>query len=309
MSKQHSKSAKSPENIEQLALNYDLNRSFSLLETKIDYFTEANVLLGEKIKKQKKNVDDTKNLLITNNTYRNKSSSLLKSNLGDSSSSKLTVDTSSTSLSSSPTTSNISDNRVQTFAESKNNLKTSFLPVTHSDISGMPKQSIAQGVIHPISLNSNNSKLLEPMRRSLHHTMSENKTNNSDNDRNNNSTGKDATNFKNNKDFFNSFESSSLDPFNDMELKTINDLEELKTILQNHQTSQQEAQKQTSNAFKSIELQPQSQTHQVPHDGSLSNSLSNTTNLKLIQTNNFLVDNFGLPKISFVDLDINSNKL
>jgi hypothetical protein len=309
LSKQHSKSAKTPENIEQIALNYDLNRSFSLLETKIDYFTEANVLLSEKIKKQKKNVDDTKNLLITNNTYRNKSSSLIKSNLGDSSSSKLTVDKSSTSLSSSSTTSNISDNKVQTFAEPKNNIQTSFLPATISDISGMPKQSIAQGVIHPISLNSNNSKLLEPMRRSLHHTMSENKTNNSDNDSNNNSTGKDATNFKNNKDFFNSFESSSLDPFNDMELKTINDLEELKTILQNHQTSQQEAQKQTSNTFKSIEFQPQSQTHQVTHDGSLSSSLLNPTNLKLIQTNNFLVDNFGLPKISFVDLDINSNKL
>jgi len=63
----------------------------------------------------------------------------------------------------------------------------------------------------------------------------------------------------------------SLDPFNDMELKTINDLEELKTILQNHQMD-------------------------LAKNKTAANAVTD-------------LDNFGLPKISFVDLDINSNKL
>lgn len=63
---------------------------------------------------------------------------------------------------------------------------------------------------------------------------------------------------------------SSLDPFNDCELKTINDLEELKSILHNHKIEQAEQPK-----VKGEEL----------------------------------LDNFGLPKVSFVDLDFNSNKL
>ena len=57
---------------------------------------------------------------------------------------------------------------------------------------------------------------------------------------------------------------SSLDPFNDCELKTINDLEELKSILHNHKIEQAEQPK-----VKGEEL----------------------------------LDNFGLPKVSFVDLD------
>lgn len=67
---------------------------------------------------------------------------------------------------------------------------------------------------------------------------------------------------------------SSLDPFNDMELKTINDLEELRSILQNHQIEHTE--------------------HPKP---------------KALQKDEGLLDNFGLPKVSFVDLDFNSNKL
>ena len=305
---------KSSENIEQIALDYDLNRSFSLLDTKVDFFLEANVLLSEKIKKQKKNVDDTKNLLIANSNYRNKSSSF-SNNDASSSSSILSVDTTSTSLSSS-FNKNTFESRIQSSNEISRSLKndnSTYLQPKKTDASSISKSPVIQGVIHPINLNSNNSKLLEPVRQPLYQTTysAANKTNETsdlNNDTNNNNTSRDVKNLKNSnnfKDLFNSFESSSLDPFNDMELKTINELEELKTILQNHQNFQQDAQKQTSNLTKSMEFQAQ----QVPRDESLSNSILNATNLKLIQTNNFLVDNFGLPKISFVDLDINSNKL
>lgn len=305
---------KSSENIEQIALDYDLNRSFSLLDTKVDFFLEANVLLSEKIKKQKKNVDDTKNLLIANSNYRNKSSSF-SNNDASSSSSILSVDTTSTSLSSS-FNKNTFESRIQSSNEISRSLKndnSTYLQPKKTDASSISKSPVIQGVIHPINLNSNNSKLLEPVRQPLYQTTysAANKTNETsdlNNDTNNNNTSRDVNNLKNSnnfKDLFNSFESSSLDPFNDMELKTINELEELKTILQNHQNFQQDAQKQTPNLTKSMEFQAQ----QVPRDESLSNSILNATNLKLIQTNNFLVDNFGLPKISFVDLDINSNKL
>ena len=72
--------------------------------------------------------------------------------------------------------------------------------------------------------------------------------------------------------------SSSLDPFNDMELKTINELEELRHILQNHQIDQEKVQKQQEKDEKN----------------------------KKIDLN--LLNNFGLPKVSFIDLDINSSK-
>jgi hypothetical protein len=312
--KPNPKSMKSSENIERIALDYDLNKSYSLLDTKVDFFIEANVLLSETIKKQKKNVDDTKNLLIANSNYRNKSSSF-SNNDASSSSSILSVDTTSASLSSS-LNKNTSESRIHSLNEMSRSLKTensTFLQSKKADASSISKSAVIQGVIHPINLNSNNSKLLEPVRQPLYQTTSsaKNKTNEPsdlNNDTNNNNTSRGVNNLKNSnnfKDLFNSFESSSLDPFNDMELKTINELEELKTILQNHQTSQQDAQKQTSNTIKSMEFQAQ----QVTRDESLSNSILNATNLKLIQTNNFLVDNFGLPKISFVDLDINSNKL
>lgn len=86
--------------------------------------------------------------------------------------------------------------------------------------------------------------------------------------------------------------SSSLDPFNDMELKTINDLEELKSILQNHQ----------------IVEDLQQSAGQQPMQGSM-NSMH--TVLGLTQGKQELPhatsqDNFGLPKISFVNNDVNS---
>lgn len=72
---------------------------------------------------------------------------------------------------------------------------------------------------------------------------------------------------------------SSLDPFNDMELKTINDLEELKTILQNHQPTQQQ-----------LTVNP--------------NEIDSSAGKSLPQ-----LENFGLPNVSFIDLDINSNQI
>lgn len=86
--------------------------------------------------------------------------------------------------------------------------------------------------------------------------------------------------------------SSSLDPFNDMELKTINDLEELKTILQNHQIvedfQQQQGQQPTQDSMNSMHpvLSLTQGKQELPHATSQ--------------------DNFGLPKISFVNNDVNS---
>jgi len=68
-----------------------------------------------------------------------------------------------------------------------------------------------------------------------------------------------------------------------MELKTINDLEELKTILHNHQIDMARTTATTENT---------------------------STTIKANATSKFEdLDNFGLPKVSFIDLDINSNKL
>ena len=98
------------------------------------------------------------------------------------------------------------------------------------------------------------------------------------------------------KDQYISFDISiSNDPFNEMELKTINDLEELKTILHNHQLEQQQQ----------MQAQQQQQIQELNNVDSSNHLISNHGS---ITTTNQL-DNFGLPKISFVDFDINSNKL
>lgn len=97
----------------------------------------------------------------------------------------------------------------------------------------------------------------------------------------------------NRQDSTNDMFSSSLDPFNDMELKTINDLEELKTILNNQQMvndlQQQQRQKQQQPTQENS-LNP------VPDQNQGRRELPHTTSQ----------DNFGLPKISFVDNDIYS---
>ena len=299
------------ETIEQLALNYDLSRSFSLLDSKVDYFTEANVLLNEKIKKQKKHVDNTKNLLVANNSYLNKSAPLSSSSIDDSSNLVNSDSNSSATLPPTSTTSlsySLPNNKTPI---NLNKLESSS--IHHSSNQAIANANFTSNIIHPISLSSNNTKLLEPVRKSnatLNNTTSTSTTANANtnNDSNNNSTKTNDVNNKNNfKDLFN-FDSSSLDPFNDMELKTINDLEELKAILQNQQNEKDKelelAQQQTPTHLNlnGINSNPQQQLYDV----SLSNA--NINNIKLIQSNNFLVDNFGLPKISFVDLDINSKK-
>lgn len=243
-------SSNKEDNFENMALNYDFSKSYSLLNTKIDYFIEANVLLKDKIKKQKKNLDNTKNLLITNNNYRNKSLSL--SNIDSTSSSST-----SAAYTNPPT----------------NTLNTPIKP--------------ANSPAQPNFFNNSNS-LLEPVR----HLPIQNESNPPKNDDKNNNTNIDNKN--NFKDLFN-YDSSSLDPFNDMELKTINELEELKTILQNQQSQQMSAQKETQifEPLSTINATQQQQQQHLPHS-----NLNSNINFK--QTNsNFLVDNFGLPIVDF----------
>ena len=92
----------------------------------------------------------------------------------------------------------------------------------------------------------------------------------------------------------------SLDPFHDMELKTINDYEELKNILTNHQPiatdpQQSQLQQQQPTAFNNANLMRQNQLFTT----TVSNGRSNNTDGAAM-----LMDNYGLPNISFVDLDI-----
>ena len=81
-----------------------------------------------------------------------------------------------------------------------------------------------------------------------------------------------------------------------MELKTINDLEELKTILQNHQID----------STKSTQVQ---NVDQVNNNISAIDQMFNLERAKTLSKLTGAQDNFGLPKVSFNDLDINSNKL
>lgn len=128
--------------------------------------------------------------------------------------------------------------------------------------------------LNPMPVNSNYSNiLLEPTRQS---TLNPPITNSSSNHH--------SSHLAQTNDMFNpNLPQDILDPFNDMELKTINELEELKTILHNHQIDQ---------AAKTLE----------------NNNLVLVRN-RPVCNNQFELDNFGLPKVSFIDLDINSNKL
>lgn len=87
--------------------------------------------------------------------------------------------------------------------------------------------------------------------------------------------------------------SSSLDPFNDMELKTINDLEELKTILHNQQM------------VSDLQQQQRQQQQQPTQENSLNPVLDLTQGQRQLP-HATSQDNFGLPKISFVDNDVYS---
>ena len=160
--------------------------------------------------------------------------------------------------------------------------------------------------ITPINraINYSNLKLLEPVKHLQEKKSSSNNLNPNEDIKTSRADTHDTTNKNNLKDF----DSSSLDPFNDMELKTINDIEELKLILQNHNTTQQEqSDKNNHKMFYLDNTCPQKDNipvHQTESAVSSNYSNSTTNNAK-----DFNLDNFGLPKISFVDLDINSNNL
>jgi hypothetical protein len=93
-----------------------------------------------------------------------------------------------------------------------------------------------------------------------------------------------------------------------MELKTINDIEELKLILQNHNTTQQEQSDKNNRKMFYLDNTSQQKDNIPVHQTELAVS-SNYSNSTTNNAKDFNLDNFGLPKISFVDLDINSNNL
>jgi hypothetical protein len=163
--------------------------------------------------------------------------------------------------------------------------------------------------------NSNPSSLSNSFSSSasLNNSTSNMKQKQSDETNSNKKLSRDLSNFDS------SISTGSLDPFNDMELKTINDLEELKTILHNHQLEQQQ-----KNASASFSNPNASLFSNMNITAPLNNSLLNNNNNNVNDKNNPLNkgsqnggagmsagfdDNYGLPKISFVDFDIKSNKL
>jgi hypothetical protein len=108
--------------------------------------------------------------------------------------------------------------------------------------------------------------------------------------------------------------SSSLDPFNDAELKTINDLEELKNILENHKFESSTANNEILNhsnnstgidgANSSLFKNSISKSFLLSNNNDVTSSTTMPSNLtKSTTPNSFQLDSFGLPKISFVDLD------
>lgn len=89
------------------------------------------------------------------------------------------------------------------------------------------------------------------------------------------------------------FDSNTLDPFDDLELKTINELEELKKIL-------------NSNETKNLQLKTDDY-YSIDNEKKLfkcQNGISANPN----HTSICAVDNFGLPKLSFNDLMKDSEK-
>jgi hypothetical protein len=158
-------------------------------------------------------------------------------------------------------------------------LKTnSEIETTTSQLNIIPIQANHLPLVTSVLHSSNYSVLLEPIRPDQNESKSKAAADIENNFNFNNN------NNNNNKDIFID-NTQTLDPFNDCELKTINDLEELKTILQNHQIDQQKQQQQQQQEDKF---------------SNLLNNINNN-NVKICA-----VDSFGLP---IVDLDINSNKI
>jgi hypothetical protein len=155
-------------------------------------------------------------------------------------------------------------------------------------------EAIKNVPLNPINY-SIHSQILEPIRQQQQTSKQEEKQQNKNHLSNESEiTNENKNNIKNLKDkrqtsldMFND-NSQSLDPFNDMELKTINDLEELKNILNTQQLQQQTTNNSNINLVSTL------------HNNMLSNDAS---------MGSYSLDNFGLPKISFRDFDINRNNL
>ncbi|CAF1004733.1 unnamed protein product [Brachionus calyciflorus] len=131
--------------------------------------------------------------------------------------------------------------------------------------------------------------LLEPVKQynSTQQTKSSLEPNQSNNDKNNN--------------FKDLLFDQTLDPFNDLELKTINDLEELKKILNEHEKSKFVLSDDKVEFF----LSDNEKNKKTSESSMLSFNSANVLN------NNNLscaVDSFGLPKISFINLNDVNNK-
>lgn len=97
---------------------------------------------------------------------------------------------------------------------------------------------------------------------------------------------------------------SSSDPFNDMELKTLNDLEELKIVLQEQDKFRIRQQEEVQKSQVNFYLDQQ----QLRSAGASPALFSTYLNSNTSFGGNCAVDSFGLPKISFYDLDTNNLK-
>jgi hypothetical protein len=160
---------------------------------------------------------------------------------------------------------------------SSSSLKTDSEIETTSQLNIIPIEANHLPLVTSVLHSSNYSVLLEPIRPDQNEFKSKKAAN--------------IENNFNNKDIFID-NTQTLDPFNDCELKTINDLEELKTILQNHQIDQQKQQQQQ---------QQQDIFLNLLNNNNININNNNNNNVKICA-----VDSFGLP---IVDLDINSNKI
>lgn len=141
-----------------------------------------------------------------------------------------------------------------------------------------------------------NSTLLEPTRSTPNQSSS---TNNINSTNTSSALKKPVLNQQDSlNDMFNPNGIQSLDPFNDMELKTINDLEELKSILHNHQIDSRQGEIQMAQSKRNKEA-----------DTNTINKILGLENKQLPLSLTGAQDNYGLPNVSFPDLDFNSNKL
>ena len=308
-SKKHSK--KGAKSLElPTCFNYDFSKAESIIDYNYDFKAEATVLYQEQLKKAKHKQqlisdNEKKHQLLTKNTSNENLLNTDQSNTSKTTQAKdnkhvlsnsneptkqLAVDNPNLSLSSSlPTYSPLST------GDTVNNSTTK--PAHATKLITVPNNVLA---------NYSKTKLLEPTRTNGFNSSSSNSGSNGRLDEinnNNQSFNVDKNNVV--KDLFN-LDNALLDPFNDMELKTINEFEELKNILSNQvapvPSSSQQASSSTSSSKVNFFIdQHSNQTESTLHISPATTSKSNTSNASIA------LDNFGLPKISFIDLDLNKS--